>query len=178
MSCRTIVGALGKKMKLIEYVFTPDTTAFAAGDAFYGATTSPIIVTDVFDGENGNARVVEFSVTNRHATTVTKKGISVYLFSQAPSSATVAINGAEDINAIDFGFLCGKVSVVTADYADTTFSGTTSEVVTAAIKTTGCNVFNDSTSDKRALWLKIVTDEAATYSSSGLINLKIWIECY
>lgn len=75
-SCRTIVGAMGKKLKIIEFSFVPDTTAFTAGDALYGDITSPVEVRDVFDFDGGNGKVLEFTVENHHATTVTKKALA------------------------------------------------------------------------------------------------------
>lgn len=178
-SCRTIVGAMGKKVKIIEFSFVPDTTAFTAGDALYGNTTSPIEVRDVFDFDNGNGKVLEFTVENHHATTVTKKGISAYLFHTLPASTAVAINAAESVSAEDFPKLCGKVSVVTADYADSAFA---SNVVTIATKTSNTDdlpiVWNNDATIKSSLWVKLVTDEAPTYSSSGLMHVKIIIECF
>lgn len=178
-NCRTIVGAMGKKVKIIEFSFTPDTTAFTAGDALYGNTTSPVEVRDVFDFENGNGKVLEFTVENYHATTVTKKGISAYLFHTLPASTAVAINAAESISSTDFPKLCGKVSVVTADYADSAFA---SNVVTIATKTSNTDdlpiIWNSDTSAKTSLWVKLVVDEAATYSSSGLMHVKILVEVF
>jgi hypothetical protein len=175
-NCRTIVGALGKKVKIIEFSFVPDTTAFTAGDALYA---SPTEIRDVFDFDNGNGKVLEFTVENHHATTVTKKGISAYLFHTLPASTAVAINAAESISATDFPKLCGKVSVVTADYADSAFA---SNVVTIASRTSNTDdlpiIWNNDTSAKSSLWVKLVVDEAATYSSSGLMHVKIVVECF
>jgi hypothetical protein len=96
-----------------------------------------------------------------------------------PASTAVAINAAESISAADFPKLCGKVSVVTADYADSAFAA---NVVTIASKTSNTDdlpiVWNASTVSKTSLWVKLVTDEAATYSSSGLMHVKIIIECF
>ena len=170
---------MGKKIKIIEFSFTPDTTAFTAGDVLYGDTTSPIEVRDVFDFEGGNGKVLEFTVEGYHATTVTKKGISAYLFHTLPVSTAVAINAAESISSADFTKLCGKLSVVTADYADSAFA---SNVVTIASKTSNTDdlpiVWNASTEAKTSLWVKLVVDESATYSSSGLMHIKIIIECF
>ncbi len=178
-NCRTIVGAMGKKLKIIEFSFVPDTTAFTAGDALYGETTSPIEVRDVFDLDNGNGKVLEFTVENHHATTVTKKAVLAYLFHTLPASTAVAINAAESISAADFPKLCGVVGVVTGDYADSAFA---SNVVTVASKTSNTDdlpiVWNSSTGAKTSLWVKLVVGEAATYSSSGLLHVKIIIEVF
>lgn len=177
--CRTIVGALGKKVKIIEFEFTADTTAFSAGDALYGETTSPIEITDVFDGDNGSGKVVSFSITQRHATTTTKKAVSAILFSKVPASTAVAINAAEGVSAVDFVNVTGILSIAGSEYSDTTFA---TEVISRAIQTAENNnlpiVQNDSTVSKRSLWIKLITNEIQTYSSSTLMNVKIVVECY
>ncbi len=170
---------MGKKLKVIPFDFTPDTTAFAGGDALYGQTTSPIAVSDVFDTDNGNGKVVSFSVQHSHGSTLTKKGISAYLFSQAPSSTPVAINAAENITAGDEGKVCGRLSVVAADFVDSVFAAS---FLTRAHKTNDTStlpiIYNDSSSDKKSLWIKLIADEAQTYSSVGKLKIEIIIECY
>lgn len=177
--CRTIVGALGKKIKIIEFEFTADTTAFTAGDALYGATTSPVEVTDVFDGDNGAGKVISFSITQRNATTVTPKAVNCVLFSKVPTSTAVAINAAEGISAVDFVNVTGVINLLGSEYVP--FS-TATETITRAIQTADTNnlpiVQNDSTVSKRSLWLKLLAGEAQTYTAATLMNIKIVVECY
>jgi len=175
-NCRTIVGALGRKVKIIEWHFTADTAAFIAGDALQSSYAT---FQDVFDFENGNGRVLEFSVEQRNATTVVKKGISAYIFHTQPASTVVAANAAEAITAIDFVKLCGKASVVTADYTDTVFG---TETITKAIKTANTDdlpiIWNDDTSSKKATWIKLVCDEGMTFTASTLVHVTLQIEVF
>ena len=175
-NCRTIVGALGRKVKILEWHFTADTTAFTAGDALQASYAT---FNDVFDFENGNGRVIQFQVTQRDATTVTKKGISALLFHTQPASTTVAINAAEGVSAIDFVKLCGSVSVATGDYADIT---TATETVTTAVKSANSDdlpvVWNEDTSNKKALWVKLIMNEGATFDASTLVHVSIQIEIF
>jgi hypothetical protein len=175
-NCRTIVGALGKKVKLIEWHFTADTTPFTAGDAL---VSSYATFNDVFDFENGNGRVIEFRVTQRDATTVTKKGIAAVIFHTQPASSIVAINAAEGISAIDFVKVAGVASVATADYADIT---TATETITTAIKTASTDdlpiIWNEDTSNKKATWIKLITTESMTFDAGTLVHVVLQIEVF
>ena len=175
-NCRTIVGALGRKIKIIEWSFTADTTAFITGDALQSSYAT---FNDVFDFENGNGRVIEFRVEQRNATTVTKKAISAIIFHTQPASAIVAINAAEAVSAIDFVKIAGIASVVTGDYVDTT---TGTEVLTTAIKTANSDdlpiIWNNDTSNKRATWIKLIMGEGATFTASTLVHVTLQIEVF
>jgi len=174
-NCRTIVGALGRKMILAEFHFTADTSAFAAGDVIVDG----LIKRDLYDFSNGNARLVEYTVEQRHASAPTKKGINAVMYHKAPSSMTTAINAADAISALDFVKLAGLAKVVTADYTDYT---TATEVVSVASKTVETAalpvVWNDDDDSPKDIYIKILAGETMTFSSSTLVHIKLWFEVF
>lgn len=175
--CRAILGALGRKVKLIEFHFTADTTAFAVGDVI----TLARVELDSYDFIHGNARLVEYTVEQRHATTVTKKAINAFMYHDAPTSMTVAVNAADTVSALDFVKLCGVVGVATGDYVD---YPTASEVITVATKSASTDdlpiLWNNSTDSSlsKVLWVKILAGEVMTFSASTLVHIKLQIEMF
>lgn len=169
--CRTIIGALGKKLKIIQFGFDPTATAYAAWDAL---SESWVEFEDVFDTDNGNGKVVHFSVVNTNATGTTKKGIQALLFSSKPASTVVGQNDAESLTVADSKLLCGICSVVTADYIDTLKSAIAEKTASDWLPL----VFNTSTDDKKSLWVKLVVTEGATFTAAGWLTVTIVIECF
>ena len=166
MCCRTIVGALGEKHKIIAPVpVDPTTTAYTAGDAII--VSSIQVERGVFDLPNGNANVVEVVIRNDNATSTPKKGMEIIFFSEAPTGdLTAAINGAITLDADDWAKVCNRVQIVTANYVDGWQQST-------ARITGNWAVWNTSTDDKTALWYCIVCTEAQTYTAGGVISAMI-----
>lgn len=165
--CREIVGALAEKHIVIAPTpVDPTATAYAAGDA--------IIVSSIqqyngfFDSPNGSANLREITIRVDNPTSTPKKGIEVWFFSKAPSSAlTASINGAITLATPDIELIINKVQIVTADYVDC-FHGS------IAHKVGNWVVQNKNTtdgSDKTSLWYAVVTTEAQTYTAGGFIGI-------
>ena len=174
--CDIIIGKMGESLKYIEIQFTPDGTAFAAKDAL---NASPTELKNVFESENGYARLLEFTVSQADTTALVKKGFTVHFFSSVPASAAVAINAAEDISITDQPKWIGSVSVVSADFVDTVFTVTKSTIaMKTAYDTPLPMLYNKSTADgfKTSLWVKIVCDEIQDYSGTEKITIKMVVK--
>mgnify|MGYP003406046210 FL=1 len=174
-SCRPIVGALGRKMILAEFSFTATTTALAAGDVIIDG----LIKRDLYDLTKGAARLVEYTVEQRHASAPTKKGINAVMYHTAPTSMTTAIADPDAVSALDFVKLAGVAKVVTADYVDYTTAAEIISVASKNIETSALPiVYNDNDTSPKDIWIKILAGETMTFGASTLVHIKLWFEIF
>lgn len=174
--CEVIVGAFSRKRVIKKVEVDPTNTAYASGDAIIVA--SPYRIANLFEGENGKANLMELVVKNYHASAPIKKGMEFIFWDEEPSAAMVAAINAAPATGMaltDTPKHFARATIATADYVDA-YKCSIARLTFVNGLTVRNNVSGSDDSYKKDLWLTVLTTEAHTYGSLGLLSLTLVFE--
>lgn len=173
--CDVMVGNFGRLRKVKKIEVNPSNSAYGSGEAIIVA--SPYEISNLFESDNGKAYITELTVKNFHSSAPIKKGMEFIFWDDKPSADMIAaINDAPAtaLGLTDFPKHFARAVVATADYVDAYKCS-----IARITFVNGLEVRNNNTTDdsqKRHLWMTILTTEAQTYGLAGLLSATIVFE--